>query len=120
MNRKLTLGLTAALSLGAGSLSAQFARLQVIHNCADLAAAQVDVWYDGALLLNDFAFRSASPFIDAPAGVDFTVSICAPNSTDPSNPLFQQVFNLADGGTYIVVASGIVSPSGYAPAQPFT
>ena len=120
MNRKLTFGLTAALALGAGNLSAQLARLQVIHNCADLAAAQVDVWYDNILLINDFTFRTASPFIDAPAGVDFTVSICAPNSMDPSNPLFQQVFNLADGGTYIVVASGIVSPSGYTPAQPFS
>jgi hypothetical protein len=120
MNRKLTLGLTAALGLSAASLSAQTARLQVIHNCADLAATQVDVWLDNTLLLDNFAFRTATPFIDAPAGTNFLVSICAPNSTNPNSPLFTQTFNLMQGETYIVVASGIVSGSGYQPAPAFS
>jgi hypothetical protein len=120
MNRTLTLGLTAALALGGADLMAQTARLQVIHNCADAAAAQVDVWVDNTLLLDNFAFRTASPFVDAPAGTNFTVSVCAPNSTDPSSPVFSQVFNLVQGETYIVVASGIVSGSGYNPAPSFS
>ena len=32
----------------------QTARLQVIHNCPDLAAQQVDVYVNGTLLLNNF------------------------------------------------------------------
>jgi hypothetical protein len=118
-------GLYAALATGGPLVALPLApppaaRLQVIHNCADLAATQVDVWLDNTLLLDNFAFRTASPFIDAPAGTNFLVSICAPNSTDPNSPLFTQTFNLTDGETYIVVASGIVSGSGYSPVQPFS
>jgi hypothetical protein len=85
-----TLGLTAALLLAAGVASAQTARVQVIHNCADAAAAQVDVWLNNTLLLDNFAFRTASPFVDAPAGVQFTVGIAPPNSTMASDAIFQQ------------------------------
>lgn len=95
------------------------ARLQVVHNCADLAAATVDVWLNNTLLLDDFAFRTASPFVDAQAGVPFVVSIAAPNSTDTTNAIAQYVFTLEEGGSYQVVANGIVSATGYTPEQPF-
>lgn len=96
------------------------ARVQVIHNCADLAASVVDVYLNGSLLIDDFVFRSATPFIDAPATIDFTVSIAPSNSTSVNDAIYSQVFNLAEGGTYVVVASGIVSGSGYSPLQPFS
>ncbi|PLW93787.1 MAG: hypothetical protein C0591_13915, partial [Marinilabiliales bacterium] len=84
-------------------------RVQVIHNSADLAAEVVDVWLDDALLLDDFAFRTASPFIDAPSGTEFTISIKGPDSMDPSDPIWSQNYTLADGETYVLVANGIVS-----------
>ena len=56
------------LFAGMSFLNAQTARLQVIHNSADVAADQVDVYLNGTLLLDNFAFRTATPFIDAPAG----------------------------------------------------
>jgi hypothetical protein len=43
-------------------LNAQTARVQVIHNSADTAAATVDVWLDNTLTLDDFNFREATPF----------------------------------------------------------
>jgi ABC-type transporter lipoprotein component MlaA len=95
------------------------ARVQVIHNSADLAAAVVDVWLDNTLLLDDFAFRTASPFIDAPAGQEFTIAIQGPNSTGPENPIWSQNYTLAVGETYVLVANGIVSPTGYDPVKPF-
>ncbi|MFH1120336.1 MAG: DUF4397 domain-containing protein [Bacteroidota bacterium] len=95
------------------------ARIQVIHNSADAAAAQVDVWLNDQLLLDNFAFRTASPFIDAPAGVDFDVVIQPANSTDTTNALARFTYNLMDGETYVLVANGIVVPSGYNPATPF-
>ncbi|GAB1403941.1 MAG: DUF4397 domain-containing protein [Lentimicrobiaceae bacterium] len=95
------------------------ARLQVIHNSADAAASVVDVWLNDQLLLDDFAFRTASPFIDAPAGVDFDVVIQPANSTDTTNALARFTYNLTDGGKYILVANGIVSSSGYSPSQAF-
>ena len=117
MKRVATLTTTLLAGLG---LSAQTARVQVIHNCADLAAAAVDVYLDETLLIDDFAFRTASPFIDAPAGVPFTVAIALPNSTSASEAIYTEEFTLTDGETYVIVASGTVSPTGYSPATPFS
>ena len=38
------------------------ARLQVIHNAADPGAALVDLYVNGTLFQDDFAFRAATPF----------------------------------------------------------
>jgi hypothetical protein len=119
--RTQRLSITAiALALFGTAAYAQTARLQVIHNCADAAASEVDVYLNGGILLDDFAFRTATPFIDAPAGVPLTVGIAPANSMDASESIFTQEFTLADGGSYIVVASGIVSPTGYSPAPAFS
>lgn len=96
------------------------ARLQVVHNSADAAASVVDVWLNNTLLLDNFAFRTASPFIDAPAGVDFDVVIQPSNSTDTTNALARFTYNLAGGSKYVLVANGIVIPTGYNPATPFS
>jgi hypothetical protein len=101
------------------TLQAQTARVQVIHNSADAAAAVVDVWLDDVLLIDNFAFRTATPFIDAPAGTEFTIAIQGPDSQSAENPIWSQNYTLADGETYILVADGIVSASGYTPAKPF-
>ncbi len=122
MDLNRTLGIGAALlaatvtQAGGGGT----ARVQVIHNCADAAAATVDVWLNSTLLLDDFAFRNASPFVDAPAGVDFTVGIAPPNSTSASESIYTEDFNLTAGETYVIVASGIVSPTGYNPNPGFS
>jgi hypothetical protein len=111
--------LLLALMMSFTTLSFSQARVQVIHNSADAAAELVDVWLNDALLLDNFAFRTASPFIDAPAGEEFTISIQGPESTSAENPIWSQNYTLADGETYVLVANGIVSPSGYDPATPF-
>lgn len=99
--------------------SAQTARVQVIHNSADLAAATVDVYVNETLLLDNFAFRTASPFVDAPAGTPITLSVAPASSTSSADSIFSVDVTLEDGGKYIVIANGIVSTSGYAPSQPF-
>ncbi len=95
------------------------ARVQVIHNSADLAAATVDVWLNNTLLLDNFAFRTASPFVDAPATIDFNVGIAPANSTNSADAIANFTYNLEEGGTYIITANGIVSATGYSPVQPF-
>ncbi|MBL7938708.1 MAG: DUF4397 domain-containing protein, partial [Flavobacteriales bacterium] len=119
-NKTFSSLLIGAALLGAASVSAQTARLQVIHNCADLGAASVDVYVNGDLLLDDFAFRTATPFVDVPAEVELSVAIAPPTSSSVDDAIFTQPFTLADGGSYIVVASGTVSSSGYSPATPFS
>jgi hypothetical protein len=95
------------------------ARLQVINNSADTAASVVDVWMNQELLFDNLDFRSASPFIDAPADEQFTISLKGPDSEDPYNPIFSHNYNLTEGETYIMVAEGIASATGYDPVQPF-
>jgi len=110
-----------APSIGLGIwASAQTARIQVIHNCADLNAAVVDVYVNGNLAVPDFGFRTATPFIDLPSGVDLDIAIAPGNSTGVGDALFTETFNLVDGETYVAVASGTLGLGGYNPATPFT
>ncbi len=95
------------------------ARVQVIHNSADAAASTVDVYLDDALLIDDFAFRSASPFIDAPAGTSFTIGIAPSNSSSVSDTITSFNVTLMANETYVVVANGIVSATGYNPSPAF-
>ena len=95
------------------------ARVQVIHNSADAATALVDVYLNGTLIVNDFAFRTATPFIDAPAGTPIQIDIAPSTSTSVAESIFTISPTLTDGETYVIVANGIVSPSGYSPSQPF-
>lgn len=97
-------------------------RLQAIHNCADLAALNVDVWFRSAttgtaaiLLLDNFAFRTASPFIDVPTAQTITLSIAPPTSTSVASAIASYTYNLSPGSKYQLIASGILSPAGYSP-----
>lgn len=117
-------GLFAATPAGGAliqlpQVSIPTARVQVIHNSADLAAEFVDVWLNDGVLVDNFEFRTASPFIDAQAGVPFVISISDSSSTDTTTALAQFTFNLEADSSYIVIANGIVSASGYSPATPF-
>ena len=102
------------------TLPSTTARVQVIHNSADLAATVVDVYLNDELLIEDFAFRTASPFVNVPAGPVLEVKIAPSNSTSSADAIFAQSLGVwtADE-TYVLVADGIVSPTGYLPAQPF-
>lgn len=106
-------------ALSVGISFAQTARVQVIHNSADAAAEVVDVYINGTVLLNDFEFRTASPFVDAPAGVPLTIVVAPGNSTSVADGIFTANATLTAGSTYIIIANGIVSATGYSPNQPF-
>lgn len=119
MKKRNLLTTTIALGFGIISSFAQTARIQVIHNSADAAAQTVDVWLDNTLLIDDFSFRTATPFINAPAGSPFTIGIAPANSTSASQSIATFPVTLMANETYVVVANGIVSSTGYSPATPF-
>lgn len=96
------------------------ARVQVIHNSAATDAAMVDVYLNDGLLIDDFEFRTASAFIDAPAGRFFDVSVALPNSSDTMNALYQETFILESNMTYIIIASGVIGSGMYDPATDFS
>ncbi len=111
-------GLFAALSNGTVvefPTVAPFARLQVIHNAADPIASKCDVYLNGTLALDNFAFRTATPYIDVPAGVDINIGIAPGNSGSVNDTIKNFVVNFANGGIYVAIANGVVDPSGFAP-----
>ncbi|MEM0541654.1 DUF4397 domain-containing protein [Flavobacterium sp. j3] len=98
---------------------AQTARVQVIHNSPDLAAQQVDIYINGVLELDNFAFRTATPFLTLPAHTSITIDVAPSNSTSVSQTLSTTTTTLTAGETYIIVANGIISPTGYSVAPNF-
>ncbi len=98
---------------------AQTAKIQVIHNSADAAASTVDVYLNGGLAIDDFAFRTATPFIDVPAGVQIDVAIAPSTSTSVGDAIATFSYTLTQDEKYVIVANGIVSGTGYNPAIPF-
>ena len=119
--KRLLFCITAAMSAFVPSLRAQNASVQVIHNAADKAADTVDVWISSVptgkiKLLNKFAFRTASPFVSAPAGTPLRVVVTPKNSTDTLVKVKGFTFNLKADEKYILIANGIASTSGYTPS----
>lgn len=88
-------------------------RVQVVHNCANAPA--VDIFVNGAKGIPGLDFRKATPFIDLNAGVPLTVSIKgASASSDTSNPAFRKTYELTGGESYTLVATGLLTTTGYA------
>jgi hypothetical protein len=98
------------------AMIAQVARVQVIHNSADLAADSVDVYLKTIKILDNFAFRTATPFISVPAGVPEIIGIAPKGSTSVADTIYSLTVTLTANEKYILVANGIVSSTGYSPA----
>lgn len=88
------------------------ASVQVIHNAADPALAEVDVYVNGDLFATNFPFRGATEYLTVPANEELLLEITAPGSTDvllqlAATPVADQVL--------AVIAQGVADPSGFAP-----
>lgn len=119
MFKKLLFSITLVLMLTVVSMS-QTAKVQVIHNCADTAASQVDVYINGVLALDNFGFRKATPFIDLQADTTINIAIAPASSDTITDTLVSFNFTFADSGKYVIIANGIISATGYSPVQPFS
>lgn len=95
------------------------ARIEIIHNSADAAAEIVDVFVNEAEAVPDFEFRTTTGFITLPAGMPLTIQV-APDGAGLAGalPAIEIPF-LESGETYIAIANGIVSATGYTPAPAF-
>ena len=115
-------GLWAALPSGGAliELPTAQARLQVIHNSADAAANMVDIYFNGSMLIDDFTFRTSSAFIDVPAEVTNEIAVAPSNSTSVADSLVAIPVVFSANETYVAIANGIVSTSGYSPAPGFS
>ncbi|MCP4440916.1 MAG: DUF4397 domain-containing protein [Aureispira sp.] len=93
-------------------------RVQIIHNSAGAGADSVDIYLDDIKVADNLNFRHATAFIDGLPG-NRTVSVALPNSVDTVGAVARFAVNLAADKTYVVVADGLVSTTGYSPAEPF-
>lgn len=82
------------------------AGLQIIHNSPYEIAAEVDVYVNDALLLDNVAYQQATGFLNVPSGVDLNVAIAPGNSTSSADAVFSTTVNLEDGKNYVAVALG--------------
>jgi hypothetical protein len=81
--------------------------VQFIHNAPDPAFATVDLYLDGELAVDDFAFRTATSFGDAPADVAFEAAIAPGDSEGPEDAFFTQTYTLPSGSAYQFIALGV-------------
>ncbi len=95
------------------------AYIQLIHNAADLKLNTFDVWLNDSLLIDDFIFRTATPILEVPGAKKITLAIKESNSSNSTTPLWSKEFILDSDDRHIMVASGIVSLTGYNSIKPF-
>jgi hypothetical protein len=115
-------GLYAALASGGALVELpeiKEAQVQIIHNSADAAAEMVDVYLGSTLIKDDFMFRTATEFLTVPAEEDIVVGIAPSTSTSVDDTLTSFTYNLTQNEKYIIVANGIISATGYNPAEAF-
>ena len=77
----------------------QNAQVQILHNSPHPV---VDIYVDGAIALEDVAYRTSTGLIDLPVNTEVGI---APADGDV---IATFPFELAENGSYVVVASGIV------------
>lgn len=103
----------------ANSTNAQTPRFQVIHNSADETLNKVDVYAGSQKVIDDVAFRTASPFENGYAGMPITIGVAPSNSSSSADAFYTKKITLESGKTYIIVADGINSDTAYTSAKPF-
>ena len=113
--RSLFLCVAAAIGLTTVASAQQLAKLQVIHNAADKAAAVVDIYLGSELAVDDFAFQTATPFGDVPAGIPLRIGVAPGSSTSVSDTIASFTVTLEPDVTYIAVANGVLTPDAFAP-----
>ncbi|MEL6652031.1 MAG: DUF4397 domain-containing protein, partial [Bacteroidota bacterium] len=114
----LPLVLGAFMLLANLSTVAQTASVQIIHNAADPGADPVDVYVNGTLLEDDFAFRDATGILAVPAiGIPVNVGIAPGTSNTSGNGVMDTVknfiFNLVAGQSYVVSAIGVIDDTNF-------
>lgn len=92
------------------------AKAQVIHNAPDPALETVDVFINNRMVINDFDFRSATPYIYVPCDQEALISFSTDiRANNPSTSAIRVPFKFHSQKTYQVTATGVLSPALFAP-----
>lgn len=102
----------------ASAMAAQaqpMARIQFIHNSADLNLSQIDIWVDGVQWVDNLPFREATAYMDIPSGVPVSLGVAPENSASEQDTLIHREIHLQPHDTVIVHIHGTTDPSAYQP-----
>ncbi|MCI4670470.1 MAG: DUF4397 domain-containing protein [Bacteroidia bacterium] len=94
---------------------AQTAKVQVIHNSADPAADTVDIYVDistDTVFLDNVAFRTATQFLELPAGVQIEITVAPGTSTSIQDGLATVPVTLTANTTNLAIATGVLGLPG--------
>ena len=91
------------------------ARLQLIHNAADTTLSPVDVYLNNTLLIDDFFFRDATPFLDILALNNLTLGIAPGNSASAAEVFLSSALPLTPNERYVAFLNGVRNPAAFAP-----
>lgn len=115
MKGKVVISLLVLLVTGPQVFAQPTARVQAIHNAPDPELNVVDLYVADQLILDDVAFRTASAYMDVPAGFPLTGGVAPGNSTGPGDVFFEFTFTLTPGETYQFIAVGVREPGDFQP-----
>ncbi len=89
---------------------ANTAFIQIVHNSADPAAAEVDIYVNGELALDNFSFRSATRYLPFNVNESYEISVNLPTSTSVEEGQVKTFVlpTLEAGAEYIAIANGVV------------
>lgn len=86
------------------------AKVQIVHNSPN--ADSVDVYLNGNKLLDNFAFRTATGFVEVNAGTVQSIAVAPKTSGNVSDAIVTIPLTFEANKSYVAVASGIVGGSG--------
>jgi len=97
--------------------------IQIIHNTqANGLSETIDVYLNGQLAANNLNYRTATPFIEAPAGVPLSVAVAPANSTSAQDtvPGLSLTRTLSADSIYVVMGYGVFGSVTYPFSLAFT
>ncbi len=89
--------------------------IQIVHNSADTNNQRVDVYVNGTLTLNNFAFRSATPFLKMDAFNPYNIAVAPEGSASAAEAFYTTTLTLDSSTNYYVIATGLSDASKYLP-----
>ncbi|MFW5967984.1 MAG: DUF4397 domain-containing protein [Persicimonas sp.] len=97
---------------GEGVAFEQAARLQIVHNSPDPQIGAVDISVGDETIGEGVEYREASATTTFVSETDLDVEIRAED--DGEDPIFEETLQLAEGGSFIGVATGFVDAESFA------
>lgn len=88
------------------------ANVQLIHNSPDVELQTVKVWVNGQLVLPEFSFREATPYVELPALDSIVVGIGFPFD---DQPIVNYPLILQPDKNYVAIVNGVYSLNDYQP-----